>query len=274
MMRIRTWSGLATLAVIGMMATSAFAQQPGGGGRGRGGPGGFGGSGFGGPQSALSLSNNAAVQKDASITEEQAGKLKALNDEAQAEIREAMSGLGSFRDLSEEERTTRMTEMSAKRAEINKKFKAKLSDILETKQIERLDQIALQASGTQVYADPDVIASLKLSEKQQEKIKEINRTASEKRREMFGRPGEGGAGGGDFQERMAKMNELTAQQSKDLEAVLTADQKAQFAKMKGKEFDVAQLRQGGGRRPGGEGQRGDGQRGGNRGGGDRPRRPE
>jgi hypothetical protein len=58
---------------------------------------------------------------------------------------------------------------------------------------------------------------------------------------------------------------LNQTRDKDLAAVLTADQTAAFAKLKGKEFDVAQLRRGpGAGGPGGQG----GGRGGNR-----PQRP-
>ncbi len=61
-----------------------------------------------------------------------------------------------------------------------------------------------------------------------------------------------------------KIRELNQTRDKDLAAVLTADQTAAFAKLKGKEFDVAQLRRG----PGGPG----GGQGGGRG-GNRPQRP-
>lgn len=273
-MRIRTWSRLATVAVVSMMAASAFAQQP-GGGRGR--TGGFGGGGFGQPQSALSISQNAAVQKDASITEDQAAKLKTLNEEAQAKIRDSFSGFGNLRDLSDDERREKMAEMNAKRNEINATFKTKMSDILDAKQIERLDQIALQASGNQAYTDANVVKTLKITKEQQDKIAEVNKEFGDKRRELFPAPGGGAGGGGDFQERMAKMNELTKAQTEKLDGVLTGDQKSQLAKMKGKEFDVAQLRPQFGGGQGGPGRRGGGQggNGGTGGGGDRPpRRPQ
>lgn len=261
-MRMRLWTGLATLAIAGTMTTAAFAQ-PGAGGRGRGG---FGG-GMGGPQSALMLAGNPAVQKELGVSEDQIAKLKTLGDEARAEMSEANGPQEDLRDLPEAERRAKMTEMMAKRVEasrkINAKFKPKLAEVLDAKQVERLDQIALQASGPQAFADPDVAKSLKLTKEQQEKIASINKDASEKQRELFGG---GGGGGGDFQERFAKMAELNRAREKDLAAVLTTEQTDQLAKMKGKEFDIAQLRGGPGGRPPGAGGRGrpDGQQGGNR----------
>lgn len=265
MMRMRLWAGLATLAIAGTMTTAAFAQ-PGAGGRGRGGFG-FGG-GMGGAQSALMLAGNPAVQKELAVSEDQVAKLKTLGDEARAEMSEANGPMEDLRDLPEAERRAKMTELMAKRVEtsrkINAKFKPKLAEVLDAKQVERLDQIALQAAGAQAYAEPDVVKALKLSKEQQEKIASINKDAAEKQRELFG--GAGGGGGGDFQERFAKMAELNRTRDKDLAAVLTSEQSDQLAKMKGKEFDLAQLRGGPGGRPGGTGGRGrpDGQQGGNR----------
>lgn len=250
-MRMRTWAGLATLALVGVMATSVFAQ-PGGGNRGRGTGGGFG---FGGPggrtQSALTLAGNAAVQKELSLTEDQIAKLKTLGDEARAELRDGAGGFEGLRDLPEEERRAKMTEMMAKQAEnarkVAEKYKPKIAEILDAKQVERLDQIGLQAAGSGVYTDPNIVKALKLSKEQQDSLASITKEAGEKMRESFG------AGGGNPEERAAKFRELNTQRDKDLLAVLSPEQSAQLAKMKGKEFDVAQLRGpgGGGARPGG-----------------------
>ncbi|MEI8380132.1 MAG: Spy/CpxP family protein refolding chaperone [Planctomycetota bacterium] len=251
---MRIGTGLATLAVLGAMATSAFAQPGGAGGRGRGG---FGG-GFGGPQSGLMLAGNPAVQKELGVTEDQIAKLKKLGDEAREEM-QAGGGGGDFaalRDLPEEERRAKMTEMMNKRMEatrkVTEKFKPKLAEVLDAKQVERLNQIALQAAGPGAYSDPDVAKALKLSKEQQDKLATITKEFGEKQRASFT-----GGGGGGGEDARAKMRELSAARDKDLAAVLTADQKTQLDKMKGKEFDVAALRGGpggpGGGRPGAEG---------------------
>ena len=56
-----------------------------------------------------------------------------------------------------------------------------------------------------------------------------------------------------MEENQKKMTELNATRDKQLAEVLTADQKADFEKLKGKTFDVAQLRPQFGGGPGGQG---------------------
>ena len=258
---MRIGTGLATLAVLGAMATSAFAQPGGAGGRGRGG---FGG-GFGGPQSGLMLAGNPAIQKELGVTEDQIAKLKKLGDEAREEMQAGGGGGGDFaalRDLPEEERRAKMTEMMNKRMEaarkVAEKYKPKLAEVLDAKQVERLNQIALQAAGPGAYSDPDVAKALKLSKEQQDKLATITKEFGEKQRAAFT-----GGGGGGGEDPRAKMRELNAARDKDLAAVLTDDQKTQLEKLKGKEFDVAALRGG----PGGPGAGGPGGGGGRPGGG-------
>lgn len=254
---MRIGTGLATFAVLGAMATSAFAQPGGAGGPGRGGFG-FGG-GFGGPQSGLMLAGHPAIQKELGVTEDQIAKLKKLGDEAREEMQAGGGGGGDFaalRELPEEERRAKMTEMMNKRMEASRKvaekYKPKLAEVLDAKQVERLNQIALQAAGPGAYADPDVVKALKLSKEQQDKLTAITKEFGEKQRASFT-----GGGGGGGEDARAKMRELSATRDKDLAAVLTDDQKAQLDKMKGKEFDMAALRgpggpgAGGGGRPGG-----------------------
>jgi Spy/CpxP family protein refolding chaperone len=205
-------------------------------------------------RSPLSLAAISAVQKELGLTEDQIAKLKTLGDEARAEMQQGVGGFEGLRDLPAEERRAKMTEFMAKQAEaarkVAEKYKPKVAEVLDAKQVERLDQIALQAAGVQALSDPAVAKTLKLSKDQQDKLASINKDFAEKQRESFA----GGAGGGgDIQDRFAKMREMSAARDKDLEAVLTSDQKDQFAAMKGKAFDVAQLRGPGG--PGGAGGR-------------------
>lgn len=256
-MRLRSLAFLATMALVGVMASSAFAQPGGAGGRGgRGGAGAFGGGMGGRTQSTLSLAGNEAVQKELALTDDQIAKIKTLNDSAREELRGGNDGFAGLRDLPEDERRAKMAEMMAKQAETSKKvadkYKPKLAEVLDAKQVARLDQIALQAAGAQAYADPEVVKTLKLTKDQQDKLASITKEAGEKTRELFGQGG-GGAGGGGG--NMEKVREINTARDKDLAAVLTADQATQLASMKGKEFDVAALRRG----PGGPGGQGGGQ---------------
>ena len=86
----------------------------------------------------------------------------------------------------------------------------------------------------------------------------MNEEFGTKTRELF-QQGAGGGGAGGFE----KMQELNKEREAKINEVLTKAQLETFAKLKGKEFDVAQLRGGRGG-PGGPGG----------GAGGRPKRPQ
>lgn len=258
---------LFSVAACGVLlaATIADAQPP---GRGRGGPG-FGGF---GPQGKLDVVRNEAAQKDMALKEDQVAKVKELTDQIGEERRAAFQGggAGSFQDfqsLSQEEREKRIAELNKRREEaskkINEKFLPLLSEILTEEQETRLQQIVWQAAGAQALLEKELATKLNLSSEQQDKLASINKDAADKAAELRPQFGRGG-GGANFQEAFAKIREVNETRDKNLNDVLTAEQKAEFAKLKGKEFDVAQLRQFGGRggfgggqgRPGGEGRPG------------------
>ncbi len=253
MLRLSRW--IAVVAIL-LSASVAFAQRPGGGQPGGGRPGGFGGGGFGGfgGGGPLTLVNMEAVQKELGLKEDQISKLKTLGEAGREEMRATGGGGGreafqALQDLPREEREKKQAEMFAKAAEARKKiedkFKPKLAEILDASQRERLQQIAWQNAGTQAYQEADVIAALKITKEQQEKLAAVSKEFRDKTREL----GQGGGGGGD--EARTKFRELGESRDKALSEVLTADQREQFAKLMGKKFDTAQLRGGFGGAPGG-----------------------
>ena len=259
MLRLSRW--IAVVAIL-LSASVAFAQRPAGGQPGGGRPGGFGGGcfcGFGGG-GPLTLVNMEPVQKELGLKEDQISKLKTLGEE----VREARGtgGAGGGReafqalqDLPKEERDKKMAEMRDKAVEaakkIDDKFKPKVAEILDASQRERLQQITWQNLRSQAYQDAGIIAALKITKEQQDKIAAVTKDYGDKTRELFGQGGGGGGGGGDAR---AKMTELGESRDKAISEVLTADQRDQFAKLMGKKFDVDQLRGGfggpGGGRPG------------------------
>mgnify|MGYP003390294617 CR=1 FL=1 len=252
MFRRFRWLAVVTI----LLSTSvAFAQRPQGGQGGRPGGGGFGGGGFGGGggNSPITLAANEAVQKDLNLTDEQAGAIKTLGDQVREEMRSAFTGGGAGgQNQSEEERAKAREKMAESIKKVNDKFQPKLDGILDAGQRDRLKQIQIQADGSRAYSNADVVAALKISKDQQDKIAAITKDFAAKQGELFPR---GGAGGGErpnFEEMQKKMTELNANRDKQLAEVLTADQKSALEKMKGKTFDVAALRPsfGGGGRPG------------------------
>ena len=239
MLRLSRWVG--AVAVL-MSASVAFAQRPGGG------QGGFGGFGGGGGSSPLTLAANEAVQKELNLSDEQVGDIKSLGEKVREEMQPLFAGGFGGRDQSEEERTKAREKMTDGMKKVNDKFQPKLNELLEPAQRDRLKQIQIQAAGAQAYQNAEVVAALKLSKEQQEKLAAVSKEFSDKQRELFPRGGFGGGGGAaggerpNFEEMQKKMTEMNAARDKQLAEVLTADQKAELEKLKGKTFDVAQLR--------------------------------
>ncbi|WP_437191765.1 hypothetical protein [Planctomicrobium sp. SH527] len=247
---IRHTKWLAVVAML-LVVSPAFAQPEGGrGGQGRGqqGQGGRFGGGFGGGQTKYNLLGNSAVQEELAITPEQKEKAQKLL----SDFREALRGSGgqedfaALRDLPAEERREKMAEFAKKREETTSKaiaeFKPKFAEVLDEVQLQRLQQIYWQSQGANALRDAELAETLKLSAEQKEKIATASRGAG------FGRNRQ--EGGPSPAEAAAKRNE-------EILSVLTAEQKAEFEKLKGAAFDVSKLRTGGPGGPGGRREGGD-----------------
>ena len=246
MTRSKFFISLIALAAFATSTSNVMAQRPGGGG-------------FGGGFSPVMLVVMEPVQKELALKEDQIAKLKTLGEEARKEM-QGGGGPGGFgQDLSADERRKMMEERMEAARKLNEKYKPKIAEILDEKQNERMKQIQMQAMGSRIYQDVDVIKALDLSKEQQDKLTAANKEFEDKRNEMFRAAfggGGGGGGGGDMRE---KMREMTEANDKKLAEILSKDQSAKLELLKGAKFDVAQLRGGfggpggGGGRPGAEG---------------------
>jgi Spy/CpxP family protein refolding chaperone len=251
----RVCSVVAVLFAVMALASSTAWAQPGGRGGFRGGFGGFGGT-----PNLLDLAKVEAVQKELEALDDQVAGIKKLDGELSA-ARDAQRGQGQrpdFQNMSEAEREKFFTEMNARREKEATAANAKLGEILLPHQIERLGQISLQQSmrmrGMAVLADPKVAAKLSLTDDQKKKIEAQSEAVRSKMQEMFQ--------GGNRDGMREKMEQMRKESDEKYSAVLTADQKAQFEKLKGAEFKM----------PEGAFGRGPGGRGG-QGGQGRPQRP-
>lgn len=209
-------------AAVMVMSLAAHGQRPGR----QGGPGGR----MGGPMWSLAMLAQAeAIQKEIAVTDEQKSKL--------ADMAQAMRGQGGGQrnpqDMTDEERQQWREEMAQRRAEQDKK----IAEVLDAKQVARLKQIQIQASGAMVVMNEEVAAELKITEEQQGRLREAMQ-------ELF----QSGQGGGP--NAFAEMREKGMAK---LMEILTDDQKAVYKKMAGEPFDMSQLRmpgRGGGQRRG------------------------
>jgi hypothetical protein len=218
----RTLVGLLALVAL-LIATPLMAQQR---GRGRGG--------FGGVTKAQLIANEN-VQKELEIVADQKDEIAKIAEEA----RQGRRGGGrGFQDLSDEEREKALKERADRLAAIDKKIDA----VLVGPQKTRFNEIYVQALGTQAFTTPEIAKELGIGEDLQEKI-------ADARREAMQAAFQDGGGGA---EAFAKAR---AESEKAVMALLSADQKAKFEKMKGKpvSFDITTIGRGGrgGRRGGG-----------------------
>ena len=249
-MRVTVW--MASLMAVVALAANVEAQPGGGGGRG-GGRGFGGGRGMGG---VMMLVGNEAVQKDLALGTDEAAKVKVVTDEFGTAMRETFTGMGNFQDMSEEERTKAREKMTEPMKTVNEKYLPKVKELLTADQYTRLQQINWQNMGAMAYSDAEVVKALDIKKEQTEKITQLTDEYGAKTRELF-TPGQPP----DF----AKMGEINKERDAKIDEVLTKEQNDKFTKLKGKEFDVTQLRRG----PGGPGGGGGGG-----GAGGRPKRPQ
>ncbi len=242
MTRFFAWTcGLLVLSV----ASSGWTQEPpppGPGGFPP--PGGFGpppgAFGFGPPGAAdgstAGLLRIPEVQKELALTDEQSAQVEKASREFEESTRATFSAIDfqELERLSEEERQGRFLEARLKAEDASRKAEEKLTKLLTPKQSERFSQLRLQREGAAGLLKDGTAKQLKLSEDQIAKISELQQQSFG----GFGPP------------------QVTPKLKADLLAVLDDDQKAQWAKLTGKDFAFPEPRGfpgGFGRGPGGPG---------------------
>src|SRR5262249_3936325 len=112
-----------------------------------------------------------------------------------------------------------------------------LEKLLTAKQFARLKGIYLQMHGSRALADSDVQAALAIDPQQREKIEAALKEHVRQYNAMFAKPGQL-ADGLSVVEFSKKVSELTDDRDKKIDEILTAEQKAKLAEMKGKPFEM------------------------------------
>jgi len=252
-------------------------DQGGRGQRGGGFPGGRGRPGGGGIDK-LTLASAKPIQEELKLGEDELYFVKQLAEVLRADSSELFKGI-DFRSLPEDERRTKFEELGKKRSSLVKEAEKDLAEFLSEAQSKRLDEIALQIMGLRALANEEVAKKLKMTSEQKKGVEDARKSADDDRRKMF----EEMRAGGGFEGIREKMEAARKKSDEKLLAVLSDDQKKQFADMKGKPFDVDPRSLFGGGRGGQRGGQPGGQPGGGRGGdrgqggargGDRGGRPE
>jgi hypothetical protein len=195
------------------------------------------------------LIGRKVIQKELDLREEQVEKLTVLTREFDVAVLEqlpdAQVASPDQSALSEEERIKRIRKANAKRAErlqlLIPKFSSRFAKILDQPQIERLQQILWQAEGIRAYRDPRVAKTIGLSKGQQAKLVAIWSMYEERLDRLFYSDA-AQAGSPDVQKTVAKIGQLFKEREAMMAAVATREQQERFERLKGKPFDLKQLR--------------------------------
>ena len=207
---------MSVLAAGLLLVGAATAQQRAGG------FGGFGSSGLAGM-----LGQNKQLQDELKMDKDQADKVT----EAITKVRE---------DLRDETAKLRDRNTSdADRAEIGKKvsdaYAKALADVLKPEQLKRLRQIENQQAGVNLFTKEDNQKALKLTDAQQESIKDISTDLQKDIRSLSG--GTGGRGGFD-PEAQQKRQALQKEAMDAVVKLLNDDQKATLKDLTGDPFEL------------------------------------
>lgn len=166
------------------------------------------------------------VRKDLAISEDQAKKI----EEAFKPLNELRGDFMEAQNLAPEDRQKRMKEIFEKGAAESKLAEARLNEIFNAEQRARFKQLWLQAQGAAAFIQPETADELGLSSEQRDKMRQIAASV---------RPQLGDHKLQDLsqQERQQLFADLNARRDKaqlEMLAVLTSEQKAKLAEMKGK----------------------------------------
>jgi hypothetical protein len=169
------------------------------------------------------------VQKELKLTEDQLAKATAIGEKLRTEMREQFAGLRDIQDV--QERRAKMTELGD---QFDEKARGQLRELLSREQMMRLFQIRTQARGA-VWAlnNTRVAERLKLTDEQKKKAAELQKATQDKMFEAFSQMGDLSQ-----EERREKFTKMRSEAEEKALALLTAEQKEAFEKMKGAKLEL------------------------------------
>jgi hypothetical protein len=185
---------------------------------------------FGGLGSLDMLLQNAGVQKELGLKDEQLSKVKEVIRDVRLKHREDWEKL---RDLSPEERREKLPQLIKL---VSDDITKSLGEVLSPAQLKRLKQIKWQNDGLRAFSEEDVNKVLKLTEPQREKIRTINEEALQEFAAIF--QGSDSPPSGNYQDAMKKVTTLRKETLAKGVAALTPEQKKAWKDLVGNPFEV------------------------------------
>lgn len=181
--------------------------------------------------SHVRLASLDEVQAELKLTDEQKEKAADLNEQLRSDMRDAFQ---AARDAGGDFASAR-----EKLQKMQQKATATFVETLDEAQQTRLNEIFVQANGPGALGDQRVAATLKITDEQKEKLRDITTDSFQAFRDAFRNLRDASQ-----EERREKMAELREESDEKLLAVLTTEQSDAFKEMKGEEIelDLSQLR--------------------------------
>jgi Spy/CpxP family protein refolding chaperone len=223
-----------SVGLVSALTAGAMAQGPAGQGGGRGQAGGrmMGGMGGGMGGNLTGLLMMKEVREELKLDEDQVAELEELGKAMMESMRSmrpqggggAGGGGGGGQPPNPQDRQAMMDKMQ----KANEENEAKVEEILDPKQFDRLVGLFIQSANLQSLNSKLVATRLGITEEQKTKMAEIVKANGEKMRELF----QGGFGP-DAREKMTKMRDESEAKIKE---ILTAKQKEDMEALKGAEF--------------------------------------
>ena len=179
--------------------------------------------GFAGAQTSLVA--NPKVQEDLKLSDEQKKTLNAAVKKVNSASRL------NLRELSREEVREKLRELNETRKESMEELAKLVRKTLNKEQTVRLEQIKLQARGTQALFDRKIAGQLKVTDEQRKKMMDARREMGQERGELSEQLRNKEITIRDFVEQAQELQQVT---DKKVVGVLTPEQQEAFKKMKGK----------------------------------------
>lgn len=162
------------------------------------------------------------VQSELKLNDEQKAKAAEINEKLRSDRRELF------------QRVPRESgERQPQLEKLNHEATARIEAVLDEAQRKRLKEITLQVNGAAALGDAEVAKALGITDDQEEKWEEIRAANAQAIRDAVQRLGSAPA-----EKRRQAMAKLRRDGDEKLLAVLTAEQREQFAKMQGKKIDL------------------------------------
>jgi Spy/CpxP family protein refolding chaperone len=183
------------------------------------------------PNDPTYLLASESVLNELKLSDEQALRLQRLRDEEEQSAQTFFRGMIG---MSQEQIQARLD----KRA---KAERAKIAKVLTPEQMQRLNEINLQAAGTSALGFEEVAGAIGLTADQRKQLRELGEASRRQLTELYMANDSERKVGQNQEERKRKQQEITAERTSKALAVLTDAQKEKFAALQGKPFDLSTI---------------------------------